>query len=63
MAEGINRFKKRLGTFSRKGPINVFPNIINTTAVEAEGKGLQEMPGLMPSPLTATPLGASGPVG
>lgn len=47
--DGINGFKKGLGTFSRKGPINVFPNIIDITAVEAGGKGLQEMPGLMPS--------------
>lgn len=62
-ADGINRFKKGLGAFSRKGPLNVFPNIIDTTAAEAGEKGLQEMPGLMSSPQTATPLAASGPVG
>lgn len=49
-ADGINRFKKGLDTFSRKPPINVFPNIIDTTAAEAGEKGRQETPGLMPSP-------------
>lgn len=55
--EGTNRFRRGLGTFSRKGPINVFPNIIDTTAVEAGGKGLQEMPGLMP-PLNSNTTGS-----
>lgn len=55
--------KRDLGTFSRKRPINVLANIMDTTAVEAGGKGLRKSAWAHALPLNSNATGSKWTTG